>query len=201
MKILRRIIRRKLCHPVVIGAAAVVLLFTTSEKWTPYIKDRLYQEAATANDVGAKTENIKKKDKTVQQSEVRESNKQESRKPRIEKGANQEKTTAASDVSDKTKASKGKKKKSVKKSVTESKAYQDTAEDVKKTVNDTKAAADRVKKYLDEAKKRGEPIMEENMPGVSDEKPQIIQDGVDTVKGIRKRIVDLIKGAAETANE
>lgn len=201
MKILRRIIRRKLCHPVVIGAATVVLLFTTSEKWTPYIKDRLYQEAATASDAEAKTENSKKKDKTVQQSEVRESNKQESRKSRIEKGANQEKTTAASDVSDKTKASKGKKKKTVKKSVTESKAYQDTAEDVEKTVNDTKDAADRVKKYLDEAKKRGEPIMEENMPGLSDEKPQIIQDGVDTVKGIRKRIVDLIKGAAETANE
>lgn len=153
MKILRRIIRRKLCHPVVIGAAAVVLLFATSEKWTPYIKDRLYQEAATARD--SETENSKKKDKTVQQSEVREPNKQESRKSRIEKDADQEKTTAASDVSDKTKASKGKKKKSVKKSVTESKAYQDTAEDVKKTVNDTKDAADKVKKYLDEAKKRG----------------------------------------------
>lgn len=199
MKILRRIIRRKLCHPVVIGAAAVVLLFATSEKWTPYIKDRLYQEAATARD--SETENSKKKDKTVRQSVVREPNKQESRKSRIEKDADQEKTTAASDVSDKTKASKGKKKKSVKKSVTVSKAYQDTAEDVKKTVNDTKDAADKVKKYLDEAKKRGEPIMEENMPGVSDEKPQIIQDGVNTVKGIRKRIVDLIKGAAETANE
>ena len=51
MKIIRRIIRKKLCHPIVLTGVFLITAYMTSNKWVPYISDRLYNEGSAAREI------------------------------------------------------------------------------------------------------------------------------------------------------
>lgn len=187
MKIVRRIIRKRLCRPILIIGILSVGLYATSDKWIPYVKDQLQQETDQArNIIGQDKSNARKSTDaaTVEKSE------NEAKEGRQKKKSLENSSGTKGKNSAKGEAKSG-----------EKKEYRDTAADIKKTVNDTKNAAGKVKNYLDEFKTRGDPIIDKNMPDAEIKTPEVIQDGLDTVNGIRERVWDFIKGASEKVRE
>lgn len=84
---------------------------------------------------------------------------------------------------------------------TEDHKYRDTVSDVRKTIKDTKKAADGIKDFLSDAKQKGSPVIKDALPGINNEKPKVIQDGIDTVSGIKDRVKYFLSEKAEDAKE
>lgn len=176
MGFFRRIIRKKVCRPVIFSAILIAGIYMTSDKWMPYISNRLYQEGASARENGREPViNAEKKVKTKEKDTNTEINK------------NKDRETAG--VSDNEESSDNQ-------NINED-SYRSTAEDIKKTIRDTKEAANKAKSYLNDAKERGTPIIEGTLPDVKDSTPAFIQDGIDTAAGIRERLKNFAKDKAE----
>lgn len=172
MGFFRRIIRKKVCRPVIFSAILIAGIYMTSDKWMPYISNRLYQEGASARENGREPViNAEKKLKTK------------------EKDTNKSKDRETAGVSDN-------KKNSDKQNINED-SYCSTTEDIKKTIRDTKEAANKAKSYLNDAKERGTQIIEGSLPDAKDSTPAFIQDGIDTAAGIRERLKNFAKDKAE----
>lgn len=172
MRFFRRIVRKKICWSAIFSAILIAGIYMTSDKWMPYISNRLYQEGASARENGREPViNAEKKVKTK------------------EKDTNKSKDRETTGVSDN-------KKSSDKQNINED-SYRSTAEDIKKTIRDTKEAANKAKSYLNDAKERGTPIIEGSLPDAKDSTPAFIQDGIDTAAGIRERLKNFAKDKAE----